>query len=127
MTNEELLAIRNLLREELTSVESKIERVESAQAAMQVGMTAMQADMTENFERVDERIKDVHTETMKGAAILHEAQFSKQFNLLDEKIEEVLRKMPSEDDMDIIDETLQEHGGELRILRQDVNELKKAL
>lgn len=103
MTNDELLAIRDLIRDELVTAENRI------------------------MDRVDEQIKISQTDTMKGAAILLDAQFSKQFNLLFERLDDGLRKMPSEEDMDIIDETLQEHEGEIKILRQDVNELKRAL
>lgn len=96
------MAIRDMMREELSMAENRI------------------------MERVDERIKLVQTETMKGAATLLDSQFLGQFNLLAEKQDEILCKMPSQDDMDIIDGTLQEHESEIKMLRQEVNSLKKA-
>lgn len=102
MTSEELMAIRNLMREELSATESRI------------------------MAQVDERIKKAQSDTMKGAATLLDAQFMSQFALLADGQKDILRKMPSQEDMDIIDGTLQEHHNELKLLRQEVNSLKKA-
>lgn len=62
----------------------------------------------------------------KDVVTLMDTQFMTQFKLLAEGQEAILRKMPSEDDMDIIDGRLQEHDSEIKMLRQDVTELKRA-
>lgn len=102
MTKDELFAIRDLMREELVLAENRI------------------------MNQVDERIKAVQSETMKGASVLMDTQFMGQFKLLAEGQDAILQKMPSEDDLNMIDDRLQEHDDEIRVLRRDVNELKRA-
>lgn len=75
---------------------------------------------------VDEKLKTTEANIMRGVTTLMDSQFMGQFALLAEGQELILQKMPSEDDMDIIDGRLQEHDDEIKILRRDVNELKRA-
>lgn len=125
MTTDELSVLREIMREELKNTENRMmERVDSQ-------IKAIQAEVATAEDRIvgylNEQIKAVQVETMKNAVTLIDAQFMKQFSLLAEGQEEILRKMPSEEDMDIIDGRLQEHDVELNVQRQEIEKLKKAL
>ena len=59
-------------------------------------------------EMLDKKISAAEQRIMKGTVTLMDTQFAERFNLLAEGQEEILRRMPNEDDMDIIDGRLQD-------------------
>lgn len=75
---------------------------------------------------IREETKTIKAEIMDGVTVLLDTEFKRNYDLLGERLDEILVKMPSEEDMDIIDGTLAEHDTELKMLRQEVNSLKKA-
>lgn len=75
---------------------------------------------------VDKKLQVAKSEIMSGVTVLLDSEFKRGFSVLGDRLDEILEKMPSEDDMSIIDGSLAEHEAELKMLRQDVNSLKKA-
>ena len=94
--------------------------------------------MNDGFQAAKEEIKQDLSAAMDGklqlakkdiiheVTVLMDTEFSRGFNLLNERLDEILCKMPSEEDMDIIFGRLQEHDDELKTIRQEIAELKKA-
>ncbi len=66
-------------------------------------MSAMEGRIDEKLARQKREILDEATHRMK---VLLDAEVTPKFNLLAEGQEDILRRMPSEDDMDIIDSRL---------------------
>lgn len=85
-------------------------------------------DIQQHIESTQNKLReDIKSDIQHNMVILLDTEFKRNYDLLGERLDEILVKMPSEDDMDIIDGKLSEHDSELKILRHDVNELKKAL
>ena len=105
------------LLNKMQGIEDRIERMDKK-------IEEQKADIRQDQERLKEEIrKDIQHDMV----VLLDTEFKRNFDLLGERLDELMVKMPSEDDMDIIDGRLKEHDSELKVLRQDVNELKKAL
>ena len=64
-------------------------------------------------------------EIMHEVGVLIENEVTPKFNLLAEGQEEILRRMPSEEDMDIIDGRLTALEASVRKLNREVAQLKK--
>lgn len=89
------------------------------------------AQMIQGLEdRIDEKLeqqkKDILDEATHRMKVLLEAEVTPRFNLLAEGQEDILRRMPSEDDMDIIDGRLATLEANVRKLNREVEKLKKA-
>lgn len=98
--------------------------------AMRTLLEPIHKDMKEIHTKINElesKLQEVKPEIMDGVTVLLDTEFKRNYDLLGERLDEILIKMPSEDDMDIIDGKLAEHDSELKVLRHDVNGLKKAL
>ena len=74
---------------------------------------------------VKEEITEAEKRIAKSTVTLMDAEFSQRFNLLAEGQEDILRRMPSEEDMDIIDGRLatlealvKKHSREIAALKQ---------
>lgn len=65
-------------------------------------------------------------EIMREVGVLIENEVTPKFNLLAEGQEDILRRMPSEDDMDIIDGRLTTLEASVKKLNREVAQLKKA-
>lgn len=75
--------------------------------------------------KLEQQKKDLRADIMHDVTVLMDAEFSAKFNLLAEGQDEILRRMPNEDDMDIIDgrlDTLEaiakKHSREIAALKQ---------
>lgn len=65
-------------------------------------------------------------EIMQEVGVLIENEVTPRFNLLAEGQEDILRRMPNEDDMDIVDERLSTLEAMVKKLNREVAQLKKA-
>lgn len=129
MDNLELLqAIRQIVHEETDrAVEKKISPIVDRLSVVENDVSDLKVELKATEQQLREEIKASSQQTTKDIVALVDALFMKQFNLLLEGQEAILRKMPSEDDMDIIDGTLQEHDEILKVHDQEIEKLKIAL
>ena len=65
-------------------------------------------------------------EIMQEVGVLIENEVTPRFNLLAEGQEDILRRMPDEDDMDSVDERLSTPEAMVKKLNREVAQLKKA-
>ena len=77
-------------------------------------------------DRIDQKLAKQQKEIMQEVGGLLENAVTPRFNLLAEGQEEILRRMPSEEDMDIIDGRLTALEASVRKLNREVAQLKKA-
>ena len=77
-------------------------------------------------DRIDQKLAQQKKEIMQEVGVLIENDVTPRFNLLAEGQEEILRRMPSEEDMDIIDGRLTALEASVRKLNREVAQLKKA-
>lgn len=77
-------------------------------------------------DRIDQKLARQKREIMQEVGVLIENEVTPKFNLLAEGQEEILRRMPSEEDMDIIDGRLTALEASVRKLNREVAQLKKA-
>ena len=66
-------------------------------------MDAKLKPITERLDSIEQRFPQQRKEIMQDVKTLLDVDVQTKFNLLAEGQEEILRRMPSEDDMDIID------------------------
>lgn len=116
------------LQEQVQRLEERIVgqdvKIDKQTEIIQQNFSEQKADIQQEQKRLGEQIrKDIQHDMV----ILLDTEFKRNYDLLGERLDEILVKMPSEDDIDIIDGKLSEHDSELKVLRHDVNELKKAL
>jgi len=75
---------------------------------------------------IDQKLSQQKREIMREVGVLIENEVTPKFNLLAEGQEDILRRMPSEDDMDIIDGRLTTLEASVKKLNREVAQLKKA-
>lgn len=86
----------------------------------------MQGMKKEIIGETNELLAQQKREIMQEVGVLIENEVTPKFNLLAEGQEEILRRMPSEEDMDIIDGRLTALEASVRKLNREVAQLKKA-
>ena len=86
----------------------------------------MQGMKKEIIGETNELLAQQKREIMHEVGVLIENEVTPKFNLLAEGQEEILRRMPSEEDMDIIDGRLTALEASVRKLNREVAQLKKA-
>lgn len=86
----------------------------------------MQGMKKEIIGETNELLAQQKREIMQEVGVLIENEVTPKFNLLAEGQEEILRRMPSEEDMDIIDGRLTALEASVRKLNREVGQLKKA-
>lgn len=86
----------------------------------------MQGMKKEIIGETKELLAQQKREIMQEVGVLIENEVTPKFNLLAEGQEEILRRMPSEEDMDIIDGRLTALEASVRKLNREVAQLKKA-
>ena len=86
----------------------------------------MQGMKKEIIGETNELLAQQKREIMQEVGVLIENEVTPKFNLLAEGQEEILRRMPSEEDMDIIDGRLTAMEASVRKLNREVAQLKKA-
>lgn len=77
-------------------------------------------------QRLDTKLAEAEQRIAKNTVTLMDAEFSSHFNLLAEGQEDILRRMPSEEDMDIIDGRLDILEAVVKKHSREIQELKKA-
>ena len=85
----------------------------------------MQDMNKEIIGETNELLAQQKREIMQEVGVLIENEVTPKFNLLAEGQEEILRRMPSEEDMDIIDGRLTALEASVRKLNREVAQLKK--
>ena len=85
----------------------------------------MQDMKKEIIGETNELLAQQKREIMQKVGVLIENEVTPKFNLLAEGQEEILRRMPSEEDMDIIDGRLTALEASVRKLNREVAQLKK--
>lgn len=75
---------------------------------------------------MDQKLAQQKREIMQEVGVLIENEVTPRFNLLAEGQEDILRRMPNEDDMDIIDGRLTTLEASVKKLNREVAQLKKA-
>ena len=85
----------------------------------------MQDMKKEIIGETNELLAQQKREIMQEVGVLIENEVTPKFNLLAEGQEEILRRMPSEEDMDIIDGRLTALEASVRKLNREVAQLKK--
>ena len=86
----------------------------------------MQGMKKEIIGETNELLAQQKREIMQEVGVLIENEVTPKFNLLAEGQEEILRRMPSEEDMDSIDGRLTAMEASVRKLNREVAQLKKA-
>ena len=79
-------------------------------------------DLQSIAQLMEQQRKDI----MHDVKVLLDTEVSTKFNLLAEGIEDIQRRMPSEDDMDIIDGRLDTLEAIVKKHSREIAELKKA-
>lgn len=83
--------------------------------------------MDAKLEKQKQEIKtELRQELMQDVKVLLDTEVTTKFNLLAEGIEDIQRRMPSEDDMDIIDGRLDTLEAIVKKHSREISELKKA-
>ena len=83
--------------------------------------------MDAKLEKQKQEIKtELRQELMQDLKVLLDTEVTTKFNLLAEGIEDIQRRMPSEDDMDIIDGRLDTLEAIVKKHSREISELKKA-
>lgn len=85
----------------------------------------MQDMKKEIIGETNELLAQQKREIVQEVGVLIENEVTPKFNLLAEGQEEILRRMPSEEDMDIIDGRLTALEASVRKLNREVAQLKK--
>lgn len=96
-----------------------MEMLEAIKALLAEQEARMDTKLAEMEQRLDKKLSEAEQRIAKSTVALMDIQFMGQFKALAEGQEDILRRMPNEDDMDIID-------GRLHDLEADVALLKKA-
>ena len=85
------------------------------------------AELMQGMEaRFDQKLAQQRKEIMHDVKVLLDTEVTTKFNLLAEGIEDIQRRMPSEDDMDIIDGRLDTLEAIVKKHSREISELKKA-
>ena len=85
------------------------------------------AELMQGMEaRFDQKLSQQRKEIMHDVKVLLDTEVTTKFNLLAEGIEDIQRRMPSEDDMDIIDGRLDTLEAIVKKHSREIAELKKA-
>ena len=86
----------------------------------------MEAQEKRLSDMVDTKLAQQRKEIMQDVKTLLDVEVQTKFNLLAEGQEEILRRMPSEDDMDIIDGRLDTLEAMVKKHSREIAALKKA-
>ena len=83
--------------------------------------------MDAKLEKQKQEIKtELRQELMQDVKVLLDTEVTTKFNLLAEGIEDIQRRMPSEDDIDIIDGRLDTLEAIVKKHSREISDLKKA-
>ena len=116
-------AMENRIDGKLSALEGRIDgKLTALENRIDGKLTALEDRIDEKLVRQKKEILDEATHRMK---VLLDAEVTPKFNLLAEGQEDILRRMPSEEDMDIIDGRLstlealvKKHSREIAALKQ---------
>lgn len=76
--------------------------------------------------KMEQRITDAQSEIMRGVAVLMEAKFDPQFNLLAEGQQTIRELLPPQEDWEIMDTRMSALEAMVKKLNREVAQLKKA-
>ena len=83
-------------------------------------------DLQAIAQLMDAKLTQQKQDIMHDVKVLLDTEVTTKFNLLAEGIEDIQRRMPSEDDMDIIDGRLDTLEAIVKKHSREISELKKA-
>ena len=82
--------------------------------------------MEEQEKRLDQKLSEMEQRITKSTVALMDAEFKERFNLLAENQDEILRRMPTEEDAELLDTRLaaieavvRKHSREIAALKKD--------
>ena len=82
--------------------------------------------MEEQEKRLDQKLSEMEQRITKSTVALMDAEFKERFNLLAENQDEILRRMPTEEDAELLDTRLaaieavvRQHSREIAALKKD--------
>ena len=79
-----------------------------------------------DLQAIAQLIQQQRHEILQDMKVLLDTEVQTKFNLLAEGQEDILRRMPNEDDMDIIDGRLDDLETVVKIHSREIAELRKA-
>ena len=110
--------------QKMSSMEERIDqKMSSMEERVDQKMSSMEERIDQKLEKQKQEILDEATQRMK---VLLDTEVATKFNLLAEGQEEILRRMPNEDDMDIIDGRLADLEAAVKKHSLEIEALKKA-
>ena len=82
--------------------------------------------MEEQEKRLDQKLSEMEQRITKSTVALMDAEFKERFNLLAENQDEILRRMPTEEDAELSDTRLAAIEAVVRKHSREIAALKKA-
>ena len=82
--------------------------------------------MEEQEKRLDQKLSEMEQRITKSTVALMDAEFKERFNLLAENQDEILRRMPTEEDAELLDTRLAAIEAVVRKHCREIAALKKA-
>ena len=82
--------------------------------------------MEEQEKRLDQKLSEMEQRITKSTVALMDAEFKERFNLLAENQDEILRRMPTEEDAELLDTRLAAIEAVVRNHSREIAALKKA-
>ena len=82
--------------------------------------------MEEQEKRLDQKLSEMEQRLTKSTVALMDAEFKERFNLLAENQDEILRRMPTEEDAELLDTRLAAIEAVVRKHSREIAALKKA-
>ena len=82
--------------------------------------------MEEQEKRLDQKLSEMEQRITKSTVALMDAEFKERFNLLAENQDEILRRMPTEEDAELLDTRLAAIEAVVRKHSREIAALKKA-
>ena len=81
--------------------------------------------MEEQEKRLDQKLSEMEQRITKSTVALMDAEFKERFNLLAENQDEILRRMPTEEDAELLDTRLAAIEAVVRKHSREIAALKK--
>ena len=122
--DQKMSSMEDRIDRKMSSMEERIDqKMGSMEERIDQKMSSMEDRIDQKLEKQKQEILDEATQRMK---VLLDTEVSTKFNLLAEGQEEILRRMPNEDDMDIIDGRLTDLETAVKKHSLEIEALKKA-
>lgn len=108
-----------ILKEMFRESEARME------AMMDRKIDALRTETNEKFEAMDKKIEDTAAQVQRNTAILMDAEFSRRFDLIEEQLQLLMKKMTAparvdklEDDMTVVKASIRNLSGRVQTLEE---------